>query len=210
MSEDRAASERPSPGFDNLDEDEWLARLERDEGLITARDANGDTLLSHVAGLHFMRLATSLLERGADPNTMDGTGYWPLRIAAESDDLEMVRLLLKWNAHPTHPALSPSFAGGERLILWSTLYTAIHHASSAVVKTLIDGKADVNHQDLDEDTPLHHAVHCNRTDVVRWLLESGADPNAEAWGGRKPADVADNEAAEIVREHLNRWNTPKR
>jgi ankyrin repeat protein len=193
-----------------LSEDEWLARLGQDEGLITARDEYGHTLLSEAAGQHFVRLATSLLERGADPNTIDETGYWPLRIAAESGDLEMVRLLLKWKAHPTHPTLSPSFVGTKSLILWSTLYTAILHASSPVVKALIDAGADVNHQDLDEDTPLHHAVHRDRPDVVRWLLERGADTNAEAYGGVKPADVADNKAAAIVRKHQEQHNTPNR
>lgn len=195
----------------DLGEDEWLARLESKPTLVTAKDSYGHTLLSEAAGLGYLRLAAALLDRGADPNVVDETGYWPLRAAAESDDLTMVRLLLERKAHPTHPWLSPAFRGSHReWFNFSTLYTAILHASSPVVKALIDAGADVNHEDLDQDTPLHHAVRLNRTDVIRWLIERGAGTDAEAYGGVKPADVADNEAAALVRKHQNMRNKFKR
>jgi ankyrin repeat protein len=194
----------------DLSEDEWLARLNTEPELVAAKDSFGHTLLDEAASAGFVRLAAALLNQGADPNTVDETGYWPLRTAAESDNLAMVRLLLERKAHPTHPALSPRYRGSSRLITFSTLYTAIQHASSPVVNALIDAGADINHEDLDQDTPLHHAVHRNRPDVVRLLLDRGANVNAEAFGGVKPADVADNEAATLVRKHQNLRNKFKR
>lgn len=194
----------------DLGEDEWLARLGSDPALINRKNSFGHTLLGEAAGLGYLRLAAALLDRGADPNVVDETGYWPLRVAAESDNLAMVHLLLDRKANPTHPVLSPGYQGLSRLTNFSALYTAILHASSPVVKALIDAGADVNHEDLDQDTPLHHAVHKNRPDVVRMLLDRGADVNAEAFGGVKPADVSDNEAATLVRKHQNLRNKFKR
>ncbi|MBX3360742.1 MAG: ankyrin repeat domain-containing protein [Phycisphaeraceae bacterium] len=194
----------------DLSEDEWLARLEAEPELVSAIDSSGNSLLYEAAAMGYARLAETLLARGSDPNVYGGDGYWPLRIAAESNDLEMVHILLKWKAHPTHPALAPAFSGAKRHILFSALYTAILHAITPVVRALVEAGADVNHEDLDQDTPLHHAVRNNRPDVVRLLIERGADVNSEAYGGVKPADVADNEAAALVRKHQNLRNKFKR
>ena len=40
------------------------------------------------------------------------------------------------------------------------------------------------------DTPLHIAAHWGRPDVVRLLVDAGADKSiADKWGGHKPIDV---------------------
>jgi ankyrin repeat protein len=49
---------------------------------------------------------------------------------------------------------------------------------------------DVNQSAGDCTTPLHQAALQGRADVVRRMLELGADANAPDYFGKKPADVA--------------------
>src|SRR6185295_8527877 len=82
--------------------------------------------------------------------------------------------------------------------------TALHHAvrfrSAAAVKTLIEHGANVNQAcSRSGSTPLHRAVtqtgapgtagrREQAVEIVRLLLEAGADPSIANKSGRKPAD----------------------
>ncbi|RIB25201.1 ankyrin repeat-containing domain protein [Gigaspora rosea] len=46
-----------------------------------------------------------------------------------------------------------------------------------MVKALINGGADVNIQDNAGLTPLHEAVSAHNYEIVKYLLEAGANPN---------------------------------
>lgn len=105
----------------------------------------------------------ALLEAGADINYVDGTGYWPLKSAAEDGDVERVAFLLKAGA-----AAETTTAG----------QTALHVAASfdqvAIVRMLLDAGARVNVLDVDGYSPLHEA---KSAEVARVLLDAGADVN---------------------------------
>ncbi|MEN6355480.1 MAG: ankyrin repeat domain-containing protein [Armatimonadota bacterium] len=72
--------------------------------------------------------------------------------------------------------------------------TPLHHAAAkgqlAVVKLLIDNKADVNAQKKDGVTPLHVAAALGYKDVVVALLDAKADPCAVDKKGRTPLSIA--------------------
>lgn len=193
-----------------LSEDEWLARLESEPGLVAATKSGNSTLLHHAADHAFVRLTTTLLERGANPDTLNGEGRWPLRAAIESGRLELVQLFLKHRAHPTHPSLSHRFQGDHGFVCDTALTVASLHASLDVIKALVQAGADLNREDVDGWTPLHAAVHGNRIDVVRYLLDNRADATISARYGRTAAESADNEAATIVRKHQNLRNKFKK
>jgi len=63
------------------------------------------------------------------------------------------------------------------------------------IKMLIDGR------DRDNDTPLHFAAHCNKHDVIRWLLAKGANPELKNNDGRRPDEQprCDGVTKEIIR-----------
>lgn len=67
--------------------------------------------------------------------------------------------------------------------------TALHLASKAgIVERLLLAGADVNIQDADKKTPLHSAI--GYPEIVRLLLEHGADPTVRNKQGLTPADIA--------------------
>lgn len=57
---------------------------------------------------------------------------------------------------------------------------ALHYAaerSLELVRTLVEHGADIDKRDQTGHTPLHWAAYVNRFEIVRFLLEQGANPN---------------------------------
>ena len=73
-----------------------------------------------------------------------------------------LKYLLNWGANPNEP-----HSDGK---------TALHfyQTETAVMRMLIEFKADVNMQDSSGDTPLHVAARKGRTAVAEMLLQNGA------------------------------------
>ena len=128
-----------------------------------------------------------LLEHGADPNSIDNDGMSCLNHAMH--DLELVTLLIEYGA---------DVAIGEKPVLFSAITSLDVAAVSALLKAGADcnakqGRVDrskpVSHRGPGvpdpDSTPLHHAAsskfntpedHLAATEIVRLLLEHGADP----------------------------------
>jgi len=107
---------------------------------------------------------TSLLEKGANPNQLDGSGVAPLHIAARLGRVESIEALLKAGAQVD---LRDQRNG------WTPLMHAIHKRRSAAVVALLDDGADANGRD---GYPLVMAAGYGDTESVRLLLAKGADP----------------------------------
>ncbi|NDD98907.1 ankyrin repeat domain-containing protein, partial [bacterium] len=66
---------------------------------------------------------------------------------------------------------------------------------------LLKNGAQVDEKDSHGMTPLMHAVERNKKDVVRLLLENGADPNLKNYQGRSPINLTgENEMKKLLRE----------
>jgi ankyrin repeat protein len=193
----------PSVFWPELSEDDWLARLESEPALVTATKPGNFTLLHLAAACGYSTLASALLDSGANPDTLNNEGNWPLRTAIEHGRAEIVDLLLEHRAHPTHPSLSQRYQGEGRIVCDTALTVAALHASLAIVKALVAAGADVNREDVDGWTPLHAAVYGNRVEIVRYLLDQRVDTTVCKRYGRTAAETADNEAAALVRKHQN-------
>ncbi len=70
---------------------------------------------------------------------------------------------------------------------------------------MLDGGMDVNAEDDQHRTPLHAAAEWGRIEVVRLLLEAGAEPNAVDLNGVTPTGLAigkgHTEVAELLGDH---------
>jgi len=111
---------------------------------------------------------------GADINAVDGCGEWPLKQAAEANDLERIRWLLN------HGAQVDLTSTGE-----TALHTAVRHDSREAVEALLTAGANPNQQDVDGWTPLFGA---QSREVVFTLRRAGAEPritDQAAWGPEK-------------------------
>jgi ankyrin repeat protein len=154
---------------------------------------------------------SSLIKKGADPNSVYVTGYTPLMRAVEIKQLEIVRQLLQSGANP-----NLRDRDGR-----STAEIAIEADSAEIVEALLKGGADFNVRDAygnsvvlrtiesgsefmseivaafgrhgvnmnlgtASQTPLYHAVEQDDTKMVKLLLEAGADPSLATENGGLP------------------------
>jgi ankyrin repeat protein len=102
----------------------------------------------------------------------------PLVVAAENNQLEVVRILLDHGIDVD-----------ERRYQWgstSALTNAAAHGNEDICRLLIDRGADVESTEKDGLTPLMYAAATGGAECVRLLIERGADVNAVSESGYTP------------------------
>ena len=144
---------------------------------VNARRSDGATALIWAAHWDDLALAEGLMEAGADPNAADDHGVTPLERAAENASPAMVERLLEGGAD----------AGAARTSGLTPLMTAARTGNAAIAETLLDHGADVNAVTAEtRSTALMWGLAAPHPDVVRLLLERGADPTLETTAGFTP------------------------
>ncbi len=114
-----------------------------------------------------LRQVRSELGAGAAIDQIDeSTGMAPLALAASLGQLEIVRLLLRCGADPDW--------GGTT----TPLEAAALEGQLKVVEALLAAGADLNRSVADGFTPLMTAICARQVQVVRLLVEAGANPAA--------------------------------
>ena len=122
--------------------------------------------------------ARKLLDEGVQVGTLDKGRLTPLMWAALKGHSELVDLLIGRGADVNAIA-----AAGVTVLLY-TLYRVEEEASSDIVTTLLENGADPNAASYDGGgTPLMSAASRGRSDLLRLLLNAGADINAQRPGG---------------------------
>jgi len=130
------------------------------KGAETNRSKHTSSQPIHVA--HSLEVIQLLVEAGgADVNAIDGCGDWPLKNAAENNDIPLVNWLLH------HGAKVDLTSTGE-----TALHTAVRADAREVMKLLLERGANPNAQDVDGWTPLFGATS---REAIHLLLEFGAD-----------------------------------
>ena len=136
------------------------------------RDPQKVTVLMAATLRSSVSLVTLLLERGADPNITDSTGGSPLFVACDLGNHEIASLLLYNNfvggsANPNLPGTPP-----EKCPLW----IACVHDHLDLVALLMENKANPNVREQNGCSIVEKAHMTGHYEVVRLLLEDGADP----------------------------------
>jgi uncharacterized protein len=156
-------------------------------------------------------LVRLLLAHGANPN--DSGGDPVLNEAVARDDVEIVRALLDADADPNaeseYGPYSPLFAVKSREVLQMLLdagaqlrlsdYTPLHTAQTPeMVDEFVARGIDMNAPTINGLTPLHSAAMGGRAEVVRRLLEIGADARNNGYFRKTPAEYAKDPAVRRV------------
>jgi len=184
--------------------------LERDRGLVDARDENG--LSPILAALYHGHndIAKAILGRrpnlnvfeaaaagdvarvrelvGGDPARANGTspdGYSALGLAAFFKRRDVVRYLLESGADPR-----PASRNGGFTPLHSAVATDAGGADVEIVRMLLDKGADPNARSQSGSTPLHTVAFTGDRASVELLMKHRADPSIRNNDGKRPQDIA--------------------
>ncbi|KAI3929888.1 hypothetical protein MKW98_004042 [Papaver atlanticum] len=186
--------------------------LETLEFDVDSKDGKGYTPLFHAMSKEHLDTVRYLLEKGANVDASDGTNETPLQYAAQNGNTKLMTLLLSKGAQVDvatrlGTALQMAAAFGRqdavKMLLnhganpnvgshgnmLKPLILAIFTKSWESVELLLQAGADPNAVSCG-NTPLVAAARDGRADVVRRLVEAGADPNYKMNEGLTALEMA--------------------
>ncbi|HXJ56652.1 MAG TPA: ankyrin repeat domain-containing protein [Verrucomicrobiae bacterium] len=169
--------QRGSPIVQSASPDPETVEINRLESLIRESpdliNARADTPPLHQAVRgHQARVATFLLDRGADVNLRDNAGNTALCLAAQLGDRQMAELLIERNANVNLENQKNT-----------PLLIAANNGFKSIVELLLAKGADISATDARERTALHIAAADNRKEIAEVLLARKADLNARSSEG---------------------------
>ncbi len=180
---------------------------------VNARNANTWTALEIAAGENNTNAAKLLLASKADINAKDRSGNTPLHEAARAGKAEMTYLLLDSGA-----TVDPTNSEDT-----TPLMLAVANDRTSATRVLCQHKADPNREGRGPDPfdqnqwkrslPILFAIWKGNDDIVKLLLDSGANPNRD-WQYEVPLFTAIQhnrvDAVQTLLEHGADPNSPDR
>jgi hypothetical protein len=143
----------------------------------------GETALMAAARSGSVAAVELLLAAGADVNAVEALQEQSaLMWAAAEGHFDVVDLLLDKGADPNLKARSSELTTRSTRADYPTggftaLHWAVRNGDEAVVRRLVEGKADLNITNADGATPMMLAIVNDRFDLAAKLVELGADAN---------------------------------
>lgn len=140
-----------------------------------------------------IELLRGLLEKGANPSSVDALGFSPLGTAIAVRSVPMTELLLSKGADPNFPRDKNS----------SPLLQAVDSGETRLVELLLTKGANVDGLYMGQPI-LNLAVKQGNIETVKLLLKSGLDPNSADFAGKSalfPALGKGLEWVQLLIEH---------
>lgn len=164
-----------------LDDESAIVRMVLKGLNVGARDERGQSALLIAATEGSVKVARFLMQQPTvDVNALNAQGESPLMLAALKGRLEMVRELIAAKADVNKPG-------------WAPLHYAAANPeveSREVVALLLEKHAYIDAESPNQTTPLMMAARYGHADVVRLLLEEGADAGVRNQQGMTATDFA--------------------
>ncbi|XP_059045138.1 ankyrin-1-like [Achroia grisella] len=159
------------------------ALLDSANDIVNYGSTEGVTPLHIASGQGRVELIQLLLEYGASINVQDFDGDTPLHDAALAAQHEAVTILL-------HAGADPEIKNGPSLL--TAFHLACCKGSFETVQNILPFMTEVNELAAAGESPLMSAVKGCNDDVIRFLLENGADPHIRNVYNQSALDMALN------------------
>lgn len=152
-------------------------------------------------------VASMLLDKSADWSRTDKDGSIPLHVAADSGELEIVKVLLNVMTKAEDNNEKPNLVNKQDVNGRTPLFRAAYSGYLDIVKVLVEHQANVNIANKSGWTPLHAGA--DNPDVTKCLLDSGSNVNdldhqqwtpvmrATYWGESESVQVLLNARADV-------------
>ena len=159
-------------------------------GRVDVQDARKQTALHKTVDRHekvAINAVQFLLRQGANVNAQRDDLWTPLHLAINVGNLKVARMLLEHQAD-VNVRNDEGQAPLHLLSIWKALQD--EDEESDLAKLLLKRGASVNEKDKNNATPLHLASFYKRLEIVRVLLDNGANTDAENDEGKTPLQIA--------------------
>ena len=202
-------------GYNRVGVVEFLLSRDAD---VHAKDKGGLVPLHNACSYGHYEVTELLVKHGASVNVSDLWKFTPLHEASAKGKYEIVKLLLKHGADPTkknrdgHTPIDLVKEGDQDVLDLlrgdSALLDAAKKGNLGRVQKLLSPE-NINCRDSQgrNSTPLHLAAGYNNLEVAEFLLENGADVNAQDKGGLIPLHNASSYGHLDIAALLIRHNT---
>ncbi|CAH0559644.1 unnamed protein product [Brassicogethes aeneus] len=202
-------------GYNRVSVVEYLLQQGAD---VHAKDKGGLVPLHNACSYGHYEVTELLVKHGASVNVADLWKFTPLHEAAAKGKYEIVKLLLKHGADQTkknRDSATPLdlVREGDQDVADllrgnAALLDAAKKGNLARVQRLVTVE-NINCRDVQgrNSTPLHLAAGYNNVDVAEFLLEHGADVNAQDKGGLIPLHNASSYGHLDIAALLIKYNT---
>ena len=197
-------------------------------GLITAQTADQITDFTKAAKFDDVSEVQSLIKAGVSPNALDPRGNPMLIVAIRDKSIKVTDLLL---ANPVTNVNLTNKSGENALMLaafdgelalvknlvlekkaavnkpgWAPIHYAATNGHLDITKFLMANGAQVNSLSPSETTPLMMSIGSGNDQLIKYLLDNGADLRLRNHEGYTAIDVAQLFGKDDIRDGLmSRW-----